>query len=265
MTRNSPLLSSLEAGRPVTGFAHMVQDLAVTEIFQDTDVDFVLIDMQHIAMTIETLQSVLIALRPSAASVMVRPTANDPVLIGQILDVGADALIVPMVNSADDARRAIGAARYPPDGTRSWGPRRTSWLGGSAEYARDANDSIAVFTQVETAEAVEHLDEILAVPGLAGIMIGPGDLAISLGYSHDRDNPAVGRVIQSVLDRCLETRIPFGFFAATTAQAAYWMERGALVMTCGSDVGIVAAGVSELTASLRSMAKAGRATAGKGG
>lgn len=264
MTRNSRLLSSLAAGRPVTGFAHMVQDLAVTEIFQDVDVDFVLIDMQHIAMTIETLQSVLIALR-SPASVMVRPTSNDPVLIGQILDVGADALIVPMVNSAQDARRAISAARYPPDGTRSWGPRRTSWLGGSAEYARDANDSVAVFTQVETAEAVENLDEILAVPGLAGVMIGPGDLAISLGYSDDRDNPAVERAIQGVLDRCRETRIPFGFFAATTAQAAYWMERGALVMTCGSDVGIVAAGVSELAASLRSMAKAGRVTAGKGG
>jgi 2-keto-3-deoxy-L-rhamnonate aldolase RhmA len=265
VTRNSRLLSALDDGRPVIGFAHVVQDLAVTEIFRNIDVDFVLIDMQHVAITIETLQSVLIALQPAAASVMVRPTSNDPVLIGQILDVGADALIVPMVNTAADARRAVGAARYPPAGTRSWGPRRTSWLGGAAEYARDANDSVGVFTQVETAEAVENLDEILSVPGLAGVMIGPADLAISLGYSHDRDNPAVRQAVQGVLDRCLERRIPFGFFAATRAQAAYWLDRGALVMNCGSDAGIVAAGVSELAGSLRSMAPSGRVIAETGG
>jgi len=256
--RNSRLLSSLEAGRPVVGCAHMVQDLTVTEFFRDIDVDFVLVDMQHIAMTIEALQRVLIALQPTAASVMVRPPWNDPVMIGQILDVGADALIIPMVNTAADARRAVGAAKYPPEGSRSWGPRRTSWLGGSAEYARDANDSVSVFTQVETTEAVDNLDEILSVPGLAGVMVGPGDLAISLGYIHDRDNAAVQQVIQGVLDRCLERRKPFGFFAQNEQQAVYWMERGALVMNCGSDVGIIAAGVPELAASLKSMSHGGR-------
>lgn len=249
---HSGLLAKLQERHSLVGFAHMIQDLALTETLRNSDFDFLTIDMQHIAITVETLQHVLIALQPTALSVLVRPLWNDPRMIGQILDVGADAVIVPMVNSATEAKRAVAAARYPPDGTRSWGPRRTSWIGDSTEYARRANASIAVFTQVETAEAVENLDEILAVPGLAGVMVGPSDLAISLGYGDDRNNSAVINVIQQVLDRCLEMNLVFGFFAGNADQGRYWLERGARLVTCSSDLSFVASGATELASSLRS-------------
>lgn len=247
----SPLLTSLQQGRPVVGSAHMIQDESVTETLRDVDLDFLLVDMQHVAITIETLQRTLIALQPTRLSVLVRPLCNDPVLIGQILDAGADGVIVPMVNTADDARRAVAAAKYPPEGIRSWGSRRSALAYESkAVYARDANENAVVITQVETRDAVTNLEGILSTPGLSGVMVGPTDLAISLGYMHDRQNPAVVRTIEAVRDRCVERGIPFGFFAASIDAAVYWMQHGGLILTCSSDTTFVAEGVARLSADL---------------
>jgi 2-keto-3-deoxy-L-rhamnonate aldolase RhmA len=248
----SRLLSKIKSGQPVIGCAHMVQDPAVTETLRAVSLDFLIIDMQHVAGTVESLQRTLIALQPTELSVLVRPLWNDPPVIGQILDAGADGVIVPMVNTEDDARRAIAAARYPPEGNRSWGPRRAAALhGGSEEYARSANENVAVFTQVETAEAVKNLESILSVPGLSGVMVGPTDLAISLGYSHDRQNQVVQDKIQHVLDRCLERQVPFGFFAPSIESAVHWIERGSLVVTCSSDATFMLQGVAQLSSALR--------------
>lgn len=245
----SRLLTSIHQGRPVVGCAHMIRDEAVTESLRDVDVDFLLVDMQHVATSIETLQLALIALQPTDLSVLVRSHWNDQATIGQILDVGAAGVIVPMVNTDEDARRAVAAARYPPDGSRSWGPRRVARFHGDAEgYARDANDNVVVITQIETQEAIENLDAILSVPGLSGVMVGPADLAISLGYMHDRDNSVVQDAIQAVLDRCLEVGVPFGFFAGTVERALHWMERGALILNCSSDASFVYQGFAQVSA-----------------
>jgi len=245
----SRLLSSIQRGRPVVGVSHVIQDESVTETLRDVDLDFLLIDMQHIAVTIETLQRTLVALQPSELSVLVRPLHNDPSLIGQILDVGADGVILPMVNTADDARRAVSAVRYPPFGIRSWGPRRAARLhGGPDAYARDADDSIVVITQIETEEAIENLADILSVPGLTGVMIGPADLAISMGHLHDRANTLVRDAIQGVLDRCLDRGVPFGFFAGSVDEGIYWMQRGASMLSCSSDTTFIAQGMAAMSA-----------------
>lgn len=245
----NPLLTSLQQGRPVVGCAHVVQDESVTETLRDVSLDFLLIDMQHVAITIETLQRILIALQPAAVSALVRPLRNDPDLIGQILDAGATGVIVPMVNTADDARRAVAAAKYPPEGTRSWGSRRAARsYENVGAYARDANDNAVVITQVETADAITNLDGILSTPGLNGIMIGPADLAISLGYMHDRENPAVTSSIQGVLDRCLDRGVPFGLFTGSFEVAQHWMGRGGLIFNCSSDTAFIAQGMARLSA-----------------
>lgn len=244
----SGLLTALQQGRPVVGFAHVVQDQAITETFRDADLDFLLIDMQHVVVNLETLQRTLISLQPAELSVLVR-VWNDAALIGQILDAGADGVIVPMVNTEADARRAVAAAKYPPVGSRSWGPRRAARLhGGPEAYAREADENVVVVTQVETAEAVGNLDAILSVPGLTGVMIGPADFAISLGYGHDRDNPAVLETIQGVLDRCKERGVPSGFFAPTIETALHWIERGALIVNCSSDTSFIAQGLATMSA-----------------
>lgn len=243
------LLRSLHDGRAVVGFAHSIRDEALSETFRSAEVDFVLVDLQHVAIGLETLQRTLIALQPSDVGVLVRPPSNDPVLVGQIFDVGATGVIVPMVNTADDARRAVAAAKYSPDGMRSWGPRRVAMFHGDpVAYAREANDDAVVIVQIETAEAVQNLDAILAVPGLSGVMVGPSDLAISLGYSHDRQNPAVLDTIQAVLDRSRAAGVAFGFFAGTVEQGMHWLRRGALIVNCSSDTSFVAQGIAALSA-----------------
>lgn len=247
----SRLLTSIQQGRPIVGVSHVIQDESVTETLRGVDLDFLLIDMQHVAITIETLQRTLIALQPTDLSVLVRPLQNDAAVIGQVLDVGADGVIVPMVNTAEDARRAVAAVRYPPNGIRSWGPRRAARIhGGPDAYARDADDSVVVITQVETAEAIANLDQILAVPGLSGIMIGPADLGISLGHLRDRTHAVVQDAISMVLDRCRERDVPFGFFASSVEEGLYWMERGGLILSCSSDTTFVAQGIAAMSAQI---------------
>jgi len=248
------LLSSLRQGRPIIGTSFDTQDELVAESLSSTGLDFIDIDMQHGAVTIDGLRRALMALRATGLPTIVRPLWNDPPVVGQILDLGADGLIVPMVNSAEEARRAVAATRYPPTGTRSWGPFRAAALhGGDEAYMRDANDSIAVFVQVETVEAVKNLDAILSVTGLNGVVIGPADLAISLGYGHDRQNRAVLDTMQSVLDRCLERGVPFGLYAGSVEIGAYWLERGGLVIACCGFSTFIAEGVSRLSAELGSV------------
>lgn len=246
--QTSPLLASLAEGRPVFGLAHMIQDDTISETLREVALDFLLVDMQHVAITIETLQRTLIALQPSPLTVLVRPISNDPVHIGQVLDAGAHGVIVPMVNTGEDAARAVASAKYAPQGIRSWGSRR-AYLGyGSREaFARNANDDAIVITQVETVEALHNLDAILDTPGLTGVIIGPADLAISMGHMHDRSHSDVEKAIQGVLDKCLERGVPFGYFGATLEAVQPWVERGGLIFNCTTDTLLLAGGVDDLT------------------
>ena len=119
------------------------------------------------------------ATRTSMAAPLVRVAWNDPVLIKPVLDLGAAGVIVPFIRTAEDTRRAVAACRYPPDGIRGYGPRRPSNYArlGGPEFCAAANDAILVHVQVEHVDAVRNIDEIVAVPGLFGIVLGPNDLA----------------------------------------------------------------------------------------
>ncbi len=261
--QKSTLLTSIGSGRPVIGTAHLIRDESVSETLRGAPLDFVLIDMQHIAITIETLQRVLAALQPTELSVLVRTLSNDPTAIGQVLDAGANGVVIPMINTAEDAERAVRAAKFPPEGTRSWGPRRAAPLfGGISQFARDANDSAVVFIQVETTEAIANLDPILSVPGLSGVLIGPADIAIAVGAMEveSRNDPVVIDTIQGVLDRCLERDVPFGIIAPTIDSAVHWLERGALVVSCSADTAFIAQGVSQVAGALESVRDARRTT-----
>ena len=241
------LLTSIKQGRLVIGCAHMIRDEAVTETLRNVEVDFLLIDMQHMAIGIESLQRVLVALQPTDVAVLVRVPSNDPVVIGQVLDVGAAGIIVPMVNDSDDGKAAVAAALYPPQGIRSWGPRRvSSFHGDPMGYAKEANSSTVIIAQIETQEAVDNLDSILSVDGLSGLMIGPADLAISMGYMLDRDNEAVMSAIESVFSSCKERDMPCGIFTNNVERALHWIERGAAIVNCSSDATFVIEGYNRV-------------------
>ena len=163
----------MRAGGLALGVSITIPDPFVAEVIGGAGFDFVLIDTEHAPITVDQLQLLLIALRTSESTVFVRPAANDPTLIKQILDLGAEGVVVPEVGDATACADAIAAARYPPLGRRGFGPRRAARLeGGRPAYIARANDEVAVLVMVESANAVAAIDALLQTPGLDGIMVG---------------------------------------------------------------------------------------------
>jgi 2-keto-3-deoxy-L-rhamnonate aldolase RhmA len=236
----------LRAGQAVVGSALSLPDPFVAEVMGAAGFDFLIVDMEHCPLSVAQLQSVLIAARPTESALIVRAPWNDPVIVKQILDVGAEGIIFPWINSRAECEAAVAATRYPPEGLRGFGPRRAARLaGGLAEYARAANDSILVLAQIERIEAVERLDEILTTPGLGGVMVGPADLAISLGHLHELEHPEVERTIGRILDACLRHNVPFGIFSGTAEKAERWIRRGGRIATVGGDVPFIDQGIAQ--------------------
>src|SRR5262249_25363539 len=147
------------------------------------------------------VQGHIMATKGSDCLPMVRVPWNDPVLIKPVLDIGAPAVIVPMVQTAEEARRAVAACRYPPDGIRGFGPRRPSNYGqlGGPDFCRAMNEAIIPIIQIEHIRAVESIDEILAVPGVQNIVFGPNDLSGSMGHMGMPRHPDVLRAIETVI------------------------------------------------------------------
>lgn len=244
--RPNTVKQKLREGGAVIGSVLTFPEPLIVETMGAAGFDFLLIDLEHGALTIYQLQSMLAALRFSESMVIVRAPWNDAVWVKRILDVGADGVVLPWVNSRAECEVAVASAKYPPEGVRGFGPGRVAALhGGVEEYARIANEHVLVLAQIERAEAVERLDEILTTPGLDGIMVGPADLAASMGYLHDMENPAVEAAILQILEGCRQHRVPFGMFTGTAEQARTWIGRGGQIATVGSDAGFVNEGIAE--------------------
>lgn len=235
----------MSSSRPALGVSLTIPDAFVTEAIGAGDFDFVLIDMEHAPISIDVLQTMLVALRASASTVFVRPSANDAVLIGQILDLGAEGVIVPGVHDAAQCAGAVSATRYPPAGVRGFGPRRAARLdGGRAEYLARADKEIAAFVMIEHVDAVSAIDAILETPGLDGIMVGPADLAASMGHLHDLGHPAVKAAVDTVASACERHSFPFGIFAPAEASARLWVRRGARFVAVGADTQFLDQGIA---------------------
>ncbi len=246
--RENRMKRLLKQGKPVVGCVLSIPEPYVAESLGRYGFDFILIDMQHNPLTAAQLQEMLIALHPSESTVIVRAAWNDQTYINMVLDVGAEGVILPWVNTPEQARAAVSAAKYPPEGRRSWGPRRAGAIYGGdfEEYAAKANDNVLVLPQIEHVEAVKNLDAILTTKGVDGIMIGPADLAFSMGYVTGRSNQQVDDMIQKVLDGCLRHGVPWGMFTGGMDQARKWLLRGGLIATGGSDTGFIAAGAAQM-------------------
>ena len=190
----------LAAGKPLLGTCITFFDPAITEALSQI-LDFVWIDTEHNAMSLERVQGHLMATKGSQTVPLVRVPANDPVLVKPVLDIGAAGVIVPLVKTADDVRLAVAGCRYPPEGVRGFGPRRPTGYGarGGPEYCQLANRTIITIVQIEQREALENLDEILAVQGLTSVVVGPNDLAASLGFTGQPGHAKVIRAIDTVI------------------------------------------------------------------
>jgi 2-keto-3-deoxy-L-rhamnonate aldolase RhmA len=243
--RDNPLLKRLREGTASVASFLTIPEPFVAEVMGAAGVDAVIIDTEHSAMSAAQLHTVLTALYPCDAAVIVRVADNDPALIGQALDLGADGVLVPGVRSPAQCVLAVTSCFYAPKGIRGFGPRRASRLyGGRADYVARANDEIAVIAMIEHAEALDELEDILTTENLSAVFVGTADLAVSMGYLHDLANPAVLQAVTVIAETCHRHQVPFGLFTANEQAAATWIARGAQIVTLGSDLGYLDAGIA---------------------
>ena len=242
----------LAAGQAIVGTLAGLDVRAANRAVAESGFDFVLIDTQHSAIDQTMLSRMVTSMGDK--DVVVRVLFNEPWLINQALDIGADGVIVPLTESASDVERAVEAAKYPPRGARSWGSSlRADKYGGSAPYSRVANDETLVWPQIESVKSVERIDEILAVEGVDGIMVGPGDLGLTMGILPSEWNDEHTAMIQHILDKCQEHGVPWGMFTSTYEIAEYWLERGGLIATVGADMGFLMSGLAAMDARVRDL------------
>ena len=233
----------LQAGKAIIGTIPTIDHPTTLRVLAGSDFDFFLIDTQHSQIDITTLYRMLTDLGRSK-EVIVRVPFNETYLVNAAIDAGADGVIVPLTNTPEAVEKAIQAAKYPPRGVRSWGPKGAVNYGGAENYAAVANDEVIVWPQIETLEAVEHLDDILTIDGVDGIMIGPADLGWSMGYMPHEGMEEVDKMFQHVLDKCIEHNVPWGMFTSTYERAEKWLMRGGKIATVGADSGFMADGMA---------------------
>lgn len=183
------------------------------EVMAHQGFDWVCIDMQHGVIDYQVALTMLQAIGTTATIPIVRVPWNEPGIIGKVLDAGALGVIVPMVNSVEEARQAVAACRYFPKGARSFGPTRASYYAGT-DYFAGANDQVACIPMIETKQAVDRLDDILAVPGIDAVYVGPADLSITLGLPPGMANGGAfedARVL--IAKKCAEHGVTAGIHA----------------------------------------------------
>ena len=242
----------LAAGKAIVGTMAGLDLPAANGALAESGFDFVLIDTQHSAIDPTMLSRMVRAM--GHKDVIVRVLFNEPWLINQALDIGADGVIVPLTESAADVERAIEAAKYPPRGARSWGSSlRADKYGGSAGYSKVANDETLVWPQIESVKAVERIDEILTVEGIDGIMVGPGDLGLTMGILPSEWNDEHEAMVQHILDKCNEHGVPWGMFTSTYEIAEKWLERGGRIATVGADLGFLISGLAAMDSQVRDL------------
>jgi 2-dehydro-3-deoxyglucarate aldolase len=212
---------------------------AATEIMAQAGFEWLVIDMEHGAISIHQAQELVRVIELSGVIPLVRVSANDPVQIKRVLDAGAHGIIVPMVNSVEDASQAVKAVRYPPVGNRGVGLSRAQRYGyGFPEYREWLEKDSVIIAQIEHIDAIEKLDEILAVPGIDGTMIGPYDLSGSLGALGEIESPVVQNALAKYETISKRIGKPMGMHIVNPDQEKYkyYGDKGYSIIVAGVDM-----------------------------
>ncbi len=231
---------ALREGRRSVGLWMGLCDPYAAEVVARAGFDWVLIDGEHAPNDLAAIVRQLQVLDPHVSPI-VRLPMGEPWLIKQVLDAGAQSLLIPMVNSAEDARSLVQAIRYPPEGIRGMGYvlGRASGFGAVDEYAATANDQMCLIVQIETREALENLDEILAVQGVDAAFVGPADLAADMGHGADINVPQMQRVVAETLRRITAAGKPAGIIDFSDDALDRHFANGAQFVAVGADVVIL--------------------------
>ncbi|TFV95166.1 HpcH/HpaI aldolase family protein [Leifsonia flava] len=250
--RLSPTLRAALAAtdRPLAGLWVSSGSPLVAEILAGSGIDWLLIDQEHGPNDLPATLAQLQAVAGYPVRVMVRVPSDDPVVIKQVLDLGAQNLLVPMVSSAAQAERVVRAVRYPPRGVRGVGSAlaRSARWNRVDEYLVDADTHVSLFVQVETVAGVDAATEIAGVDGVDGVFVGPSDLAASMGLLGRQTDPDVTAAVLRAFDAVRAVGKPVGVNAFDPAVAQAYLDAGAGLVLVGADVALLARGSEALAA-----------------
>lgn len=243
---------ALNAGRPLIGLWQALANAYTAEICAGAGYDWLLIDGEHAPNTPQTLLAQLQAVARFSVEPIGRVPVGDPAIIKQWLDIGFLTLLVPMVESAEQARILVDATRFPPRGIRgvASATSRASGFGAHADYLATAHEHTCLIVQIESRAGLEAIDEIAAVEGVDALFIGPGDLAASLGHLGNARHPDVQSAIDHALARIAAAGKSAGIFALDEADAAARIASGIGFVSVGTDIGLLSSGARGLRSRL---------------
>jgi len=244
---------ALRQGEVRIGFWQALTSTETVEISSRAGFDWLLFDGEHAPNDMAMLRDQLRASQGGSAHPIIRVVSGEPWMLKQALDIGFQTVLVPMINTAEQARQAVAACLYPPEGCRGVGAAlaRASDFGRRSGYLSNANDEICILLQVESRQALENLDEILAVPRIDGIFIGPADLSADMGYRGQATHPEMRRILRETTRRIRAAGIAPGILLGAPQHVAEAREDGAQFIAIGSDVGLFMRAAGELAAQYR--------------
>ena len=223
-----------------------------TEVVAGSGFDWLLLDMEHSANDLRDIYAQIQVMTEGTASAVVRVPSDEPITIKRILDTGVQSLMIPNIDDADQACRAVAATRYAPRGIRGFSQApRAARFGRIPDYHARCEAEICVVVQIESRRALDNLEEIAAVEGVNGIFIGPGDLSTSLGYLGQQNHPDVVQVVEDAISRIRTTGKPAGILTANEELAHRYIAAGTRFTAVGSDIGLLARTSEALAARFR--------------
>lgn len=247
---------AIASGRTPVGTWLSSGSPATAEALSCAGFDFVVVDTEHTPIDVPQMTEILRTVAGTPAQAIVRPPWNDMVMIKRALDAGAQTLLLPFVQNADEARHAVASTRYPPEGVRGVaGTHRGSRFGTVANYLKNAASELCVIVQIETLAALAKLPEIAAVPGVDSIFVGPNDLAASMGHLGDTGHAAVQEKLAFAAKECRRLGKPCGIVGQNPDVVATFLDYGYSWVAVSSDMGMMVSRAQDFLAKVR--AKAG--------
>ncbi|MBX2884888.1 MAG: 2-keto-3-deoxy-L-rhamnonate aldolase [Granulosicoccus sp.] len=249
---SNPFTKALEKKQSQIGLWVSLCDGFAAEVVATAGYDWALLDMEHAPNSIRTVLGQMQAFAPTPTTAIVRPETNDPVLVKRLLDLGADGLLFPMVQSVEEAEKAVSATRYPPRGIRGVsGATRANAFARKTDYFERIEEETTVLLQIETREALDRAEAIAAVDGVSGLFFGPADIAADIGQLGKPMCDEVWELILPVAEKLMALGMPVGTLVQDAVFAAELLNKGFSFVACGSDTGLLARGADNLLSSVK--------------
>ncbi|MDA4136988.1 MAG: aldolase/citrate lyase family protein [Thaumarchaeota archaeon] len=247
------LKKMLKEGKVALGATITIGHPYVAEVLGRVGYDWIMIDTEHAPLEPDTVQNLLQAMSASKSVPVVRVPWNDMVLIKRILDIGAYGIVVPWVNTKEEAEYAVRAIRYPPLGVRGFGPRRAGML--DPDYIKTANKELFLGVQIETQKAVDNIDEILSVEGIDAAIVGPADLSLNLGVLYKYEDKKFVNAMEKIVKACKRHHVVAGMLAVDDIGKR--AKQGFTLLNKTGDLGLLIGGATKsLSESRQAMAGA---------